>query len=156
MWVVAVVGDSHVKAFPTYYKLIKKKKKKTPKTCPTSQNQTHNNTYHDLDLHIHCSGYIFLYPVDNSVIREPSRVSVSTFQSPLAHAYFSFFWNVNIVEMKLDPLRLDHNSSRPPLHYLIDPGFMPFFLSSFNSVTNMASFLLPLGVAEFTVYASFL
>lgn len=57
--------------------------------------------------------------------------------------------------MKLDPLRLDHNSSRPPLHYLIDPGFMPFFLSSFNSVTNMASFLLPLGVAEFTVYASF-
>lgn len=29
MWVVAAAGDSYVKAFPTYYKLIKKKKENT-------------------------------------------------------------------------------------------------------------------------------
>lgn len=34
MWVVAVVGDSHVKAFPTYYKLIKKKKKENTQNLP--------------------------------------------------------------------------------------------------------------------------
>lgn len=47
MWVVAVVGDSHVKAFPTYYKLIKKKKKrKHPK--PAQLPKTKHITTHTM------------------------------------------------------------------------------------------------------------